>query len=86
MAQLILDLNGDGCWPDLKGKDFIHLGNGAPPIGVAVLSGGTDSGKPSVSFRFDLPDGRTVLAETTARLFVTAAKAIEAKFPDLFQD
>lgn len=88
MAQLNLHLDGDNCWPDLKGQvggpKVIHLGNDAPPIGVAVLPHGMiPSGLPSVTFRIDLPDGRTVLAETSARLFVTAARAILARHPEL---
>jgi hypothetical protein len=39
------------------------------------------SGKPSVCFRIDLPDGRVVLAETSALLFCRAAEAIVARFP-----
>ena len=49
----------------------------------AALDGGMASGKPSVCFRIDLPDGRTVLAETSARLFVMAAAAIVGRWPDV---
>jgi hypothetical protein len=62
----------------------IHLGNGAKPIQVAVLDGGLVSGRPSVAIRLDLPDGQVVVAETTARLFVMAGRAISAKYPQLF--
>jgi hypothetical protein len=79
-------MNGEGAWPDLEGKigsaAVIHLGNDAQPIKVSVLEGGMSSGKASVMIRLDLPDGRTVLAETSLALFLTAAKAFEAKFPD----
>lgn len=85
MIPLIIDMRGDNAWPDLKDKPLIHLGNGAPPIRVAVLEGGLTSGRPSVAIRLDLPDGQTVVAETSARLFCTAAKAIMGKFPDLFE-
>lgn len=73
-------------WPDLEKKRVIHLGNDAKPIGVALLAGGTESGRPSVALRLDLPDGSVVIAETTARLFCTAARAMLAKHPDLFDD
>jgi hypothetical protein len=81
--NLITD-EGDDPWPDLRGKEVVHLGNGAPPIGVAVLSGGMASGRPSLMLRIDLPDGQIVMAETSARLFCLAARVIQAKFPDLF--
>lgn len=86
MIQMTISLNGDGCWPDLKDKPVVHLGNGAPPIQVAVLDGGLSSGRPSVTIRIDLPGGQTVLAETSARLFCAAARGIMAKYPKLFDD
>lgn len=73
-------------WPELDRRKVIHLGNDSPPIKVAVLDVGTSSGLPSIALRVDLPDGKTVIAETTARLFCTAARAIMAKYPDLFAD
>lgn len=78
-------------WPDLAGKldKIIHLGEGST-IGIGVLKDGVSNvvGKqrPSVAIRIDLPDGRVVMAETTARLFCTAAKMIEARYPDLFEE
>jgi hypothetical protein len=84
MIGMNIKLDGDNVWPDLRDKTIIHLGQDAPPISVAVLNGGLASGRPSVAIRIDLPDGQTVVAETTARLFCTAAKAIMARYPDLF--
>lgn len=86
MIQLNVILDGDNCWPDLRDKCLIHLGNDSPPIQVAVLDRGMTSGAPSLSLRIDLPDGRTVIAETSARLFVSVARIIGAKYPDLFVD
>lgn len=86
MIPMTIIMKGDNAWPDLAGKDVIHLSNGAPPLQVAVLDGGMQSGRPSVALRVDLPDGKVVIAETTARLLCTAAKAIMAKYPDLFVD
>jgi hypothetical protein len=86
MIGMTISLSGDNAWPDLQDKDIIHLANGAPPIQIAVLEGGLTSGRPSVAIRIDLPDGQTLVAETTARLFCTAARAIQAKYPDLFKD
>jgi hypothetical protein len=90
MIPLILKLDGDNVWPDLQEKintDAIyHIGNDAPAIQVAVLANGMESGKPSVCIRIDLPDGKHVLAETSARLFCVAARAIMARYPNLFED
>jgi hypothetical protein len=84
MISMTINLRGDNAWPDLQNKPVIHLANDAPPIQVAMLEGGLASGRPSVAIRIDLPDGQTVIAETTARLFCSAARAIMAKYPDLF--
>lgn len=75
-------------WPDLAERrtDIIHLGNGAPPMGLAVLDHGMASGRPSVGLRIDLPDGKVVIAELSARLLVSAAVAIQARYPRLMED
>lgn len=89
MLGLTVTLDSEGAWPDiekLKPRDFYHLANSAPPIQIAVMDRGLASGRPSVAIRIDLPDGRVVVAETTARLYCTAANAIMAKYPDLFRD
>lgn len=87
MVTIRLDLDGDGVWPDLAAnpEKIVHLSNNYV-LEIATLDKGTTGGKPSVCFRINLPDGRVVLAETTARLFCTAAKSIMAKWPDLFDD
>ena len=70
-------------WPDLtrqaaEGKVVsVQL-----PIEVAGLPDGIVSGKPSVAFRLDLPDGRIIIAETTLALFLTVADAMKAKYGD----
>lgn len=84
MPTLITLLNADNAWPELKDKSIIHLANDAPPIQIGVLDRGMSSGRPSVAIRIDLPDGRYVIAETSARLFVGAARAIHARHPNLF--
>ena len=86
MIAMTVVLEGDNAWPELKDQEVIHLANDAPPLQVAVLAGGMKSGRPSVCLRIDLPDGRTVLAETSARLFCGAARAIVARHPALFDD
>ncbi|MBA7553597.1 hypothetical protein ES705_46191 [subsurface metagenome] len=75
-------LEGDNCWTDLaeKIKDgkvtWLRGGN----ISIAALSKGMASGKPSISIRIDLPDGKVVIAETSMRLFLGAAEAFKAKY------
>lgn len=86
MIGMIINLNGDNAWPDIQDKEIIHLSNDAPPIQVATLEGGLASGRPSIAIRIDLPDGKVVVVETTARLFCSAGRAIQAKYPDLFGD
>lgn len=86
MISMHIILDGEGVWPDLHDRPVIHLANDAPPIQVAVLDSGMSSGRPSVALRIELPDGTRVLAETSARLFCSAARAIEGRFPDLFRD
>lgn len=80
MPQLNIILDGDNAWPDLLDKELIHY-SGA--ISVAGLAGGMQSGKPSITFRFDLPDGRVLLAETSMALFLTAARAFRARYGDV---
>ncbi len=86
MASLTMIMDGDNCWPDLKDKmdKVIHLANDAPPLQIALLDKGMTSGRPSVTLRIDLPDGRVVLAETSLRLFASAGRAFASKYPDLF--
>jgi hypothetical protein len=51
------------------------------PDAVAPLEHGTELGKPTVTFRVDLPDGKVVLAQTTL-LFLSAADAFKARLGD----
>lgn len=75
MTALDVKLDGDNCWPELKEKGFIV----GTLVAVARLPVSTSGGRSTVAFRIELPDGRTVLAETTLRLIQTAIKAIEAR-------
>lgn len=83
MNSIRVILDGDGAHPDLAGKigtpAVIHLGEGAS-ISISALAGGMTSGRPSVMFRFDLPNGQTVLAETSMRLFLATARAFAARY------
>lgn len=88
MPVMILDLSGqEPTWPDIieRGRTIIHLGQDAPPIRVSGLLGGMTSGAPSVAFRLDIDDERTVIAETSLKLFLDVATVLKAKFgePDI---
>jgi hypothetical protein len=71
-------------WPELRKDQIIHLADDDPPIRVAVLDSGMASGRPSVAIRMDLPDGRVVVARTSARVFCAAGRAIQERYPNLF--
>lgn len=82
MLSLTVHVDGDRAWPELKDK--LERGElvEADRIEVAGLRGGMSSGNPSVALRFDLPDGTTVIAQTSLRLFLTAADALKAAHGD----
>lgn len=88
MNTLDLVLHREPIWPDLAGKmvdgKLIHLQNGV--LGVGVLANGTTGGKPSVAIRIDLPDGQTVIFETTLAIFLTAADAMREAHGDPRRD
>lgn len=71
--------HGDECWPDLAEKalrgEVIHLaGEG---LALALLPSGMSSGAASVALRIDLPDGRTVVCETSMALLEGAVRAFQ---------
>jgi hypothetical protein len=80
MPRLDVHCDGDACWPDLRDDPGLIdlMGEGAPPIGLALLPGGMASGRASVAIRIDLPDGRTVLTETSLALLDQAVAIFHA--------
>lgn len=78
MPVLKIHLDGDGCWPDV-----LPIVNDKSKTGevteLAYLQGGMVGGNPSVTLRCEMKDGSTVLVETSARLFLTAAAAVKGK-------
>jgi hypothetical protein len=85
MPSLKIILDGDGAFPEFEylreqGR-LIHLGEDAE-ITVTGLEGGMDSGDPSAAFIFMLPDGKSVFAETSLRLFLSAADALKTRYGD----
>jgi hypothetical protein len=71
----------DGQWGDVEdGRKVHHLrGEG---LAIGGLAGGMKSGAASVMVRVDLPNGETVLAETSLALFLSAADALKARHGD----
>lgn len=83
MPSLAVIPNADGAWPDLADREIHHVTEEEGSIAVAGLAGGMESGAPSVAIRIDCPDGETVVvAETSLRLFLTAADALKARYGD----
>jgi len=66
-------------WPDLQKIEVIHVQDG---MQIAGLVGGMESGEPSIVIRFDLPDGKAVVGETSLRMFLMAADLMKARFGD----
>jgi hypothetical protein len=84
MPALNIVLDGDNCWPDLiqkrdQGQLIDLMGDQAPPIGLALLAGGMASGKSSVTIRLDLPDGHTLITETSLALLGHAADVMRSR-------
>ncbi len=84
MIAMVVKLDGkEPIWPELaKGYTIYRLGDEAPPIQVTGLADGTEANAPSVVIRLDIDNHRGVLAETTLKLFLSAADALKAKFGD----
>lgn len=61
-------------WTDLPRKDILH----GQVERAGLLRHGTSDGRASVALVVRLDDGRPVVAETTWRLFNTAARALAA--------
>lgn len=76
-----IKLDGDGVWPDLHTRSVIRIQHGQT-LKVAVIAGGMSGGAPSVAVRIDLPDGQTVIADTSMALWLTAADAMKARYGD----
>jgi hypothetical protein len=75
-VKLKLMDEGDGCWPDLIDNPNVINAMGDSVIEIAALRGGMQSGKTSVAFRVNLPDGKILLFETSYSLLKTACDAI----------
>lgn len=77
MHPVKLNLDGDGCWPELK-DTILTIPHGILTE-VAYIPGGMVGGNPSLTLRCKMDDGTEVLIETSARMFVTLAAGIKGK-------
>lgn len=75
MIGITIHLDGDECWPDLTGKKIVHLGNDST-FSIALVREGMASGRDSVTMRFDLPDDRVLLVETSLALLENVVRAL----------
>lgn len=75
--QLSIFMDADGMLEGTNQDEIIQLEG---TLKVGALEHGMQSGKPAICFGFTLPDGRTVLAQTSMRLFHATAKAFAARF------
>lgn len=75
MIDVKVILEGDNAWPDLKEGGWVE----GKLEAVARLPGGMTSGKSSVAFRIELPDGQTIIAQTSMTVFQTIARAFQAR-------
>ncbi len=82
MIGLNIVLDREPTWPDLAEKLAQGRLHHATLAGVGGLPDGTTGGKPTVALRIDLPDGSSVVAETTLALFLSAADALRGRFGD----
>ena len=82
MISLKIFLEGDGATPHLDPQKCIRT----EALTITGLEGGTVGGNPSIAFIVELDGGRWVFAETTLKLFLTAADAFKAKYGDPRRD
>jgi uncharacterized protein (UPF0371 family) len=78
VPAIILKLDGERCWPDLADK-MDQIIDVEAPIQIALMPGGMSTGKAAIAIRIELPDGRTVIAQTSQELFDAAARAFRGR-------
>jgi len=79
MPVIKLILNGESAFLDLQGRasDIIHR---KATFTVASLARVVKSGHPSLALRFDLPEGKVLIQETSVAAWLAVARALEVKF------
>jgi hypothetical protein len=71
--KMDVDESGFDAAAGVEDGQIIHL---TTRFEVGTLRAGMQSGKDSVALCFKLPDGRVLIAETSADLYVASARAI----------
>jgi hypothetical protein len=79
MPELHIILEGDGAFRDWQNREQHHT---LLPMRVSALEAGMESGDPSIMIGIELENGEVVMAETSLRLFLTAADAFRARYGD----
>lgn len=77
MPELIIKLEGDGIIENFPPEKVIFI---ETPVILTSLPKGMSSGLPSVSFIADLPDGRKVIIQTSAKLLILAAISLRIRY------
>jgi len=77
MLATNINFDGDNFFKDFD-KSKITEAKGLHTI--TVFEGGMSSGRPSVAFVSEMGDGTFVYSETSMNLFLSAARAYEARF------
>lgn len=85
-TPLVVAVDGDNAWPDLAERYEKGEVIDAGVNGITALPNGTSEGRCSIALRIELPDGKTVIAQTTARLLATAIKGLEARHGSFTED
>lgn len=75
-----IELDADGCWPDMQQAHLEGRVIETNEISVAALQSGMQSGGTSVAFRINLPDGRIVFAQTSLKLYMLAAELFRQRY------
>jgi hypothetical protein len=84
MLQLVLEfVDVKPAWPDLIREHILEPAG--EEVRVACIDDGCVSGQPSIAFRIGLPDGDTLVVQTSARLFRAVARLILARYPSLLE-
>jgi hypothetical protein len=79
---MIVKRAGGPAWPELE--SVMHLPDAL--WRVAAMEGGMSSGAPSIALRLDLPEGVSILAETSLAAWIAATAAFRGAFPEAFAD
>lgn len=80
-AELTIIVNGDGGLADVPPENIVDA-TGLKFRIMALPGGMARSGAASVAVAIDMPDGKTLFAQTSLALLLTAADAFKAKHGD----